>query len=113
MRSAYALSSAWNVVQWDLSAVWSHAFWLAGASPNHSATSALTFGEMIQFIHLYAQLGCCDFAASIQVSDHPVEPSLGSTVLTGILSPSSRFAMTCHVVPTVESPDANAACSLV
>ena len=111
--SKYASSSAWKVLQWFLSAVSAHAFGFAGASPNHSATWAWTFGELIQFIHLYMQFGCLALDEIIQVSDQPVAPSLGSVVLTLTLSASSRFAMTCHVVPTVESPLVKAACSLV
>jgi hypothetical protein len=42
----------------------------------------LTSGEEIQFIHLYMQFGCAAFEETIQVSDHPVAPSFGSTVLT-------------------------------
>ena len=64
-------------MQWSLSAVSAHDFAFDGASPNHSATSALTFGEMIRFIHMYMQLGCLAFAAIIHVSDQPVAPSLG------------------------------------
>ncbi len=49
------------------------------------------------------------------MSDHPVAPSLGSTASIGgdFLSPSTRLAITCQVVPTTESPDVKAACSLV
>jgi hypothetical protein len=85
----------------------------AGDSPNHSATCAFTSGETIQFIHWYAQFGCAALAATIQVSDHPVAPSDGSTAATGALSASARFAMTCQVVPITESPDLNASTSLV
>src|SRR5215208_6234616 len=99
--------------QWSLVAVSAHAFWLDGASPNHSATWAFAFGEMMWFIHMYMQFGCLALAAIIQVSDQPVAPSLGSAVLIGTLSASSRLAITCHVVPITESPLANAACSLV
>ena len=55
---------------------------VAGASPKYSATWAFTSGEEIQSIHLYMQLGWAAFDETIQVSDHPVGPSLGSTVLT-------------------------------
>src|SRR4051794_22104925 len=99
--------------QWFFTAVSAHAFWLDGASPNHSATAALAFGEMMWFIHMYMQFGCLALAAIIQVSDHPVAPSLASAVLIGTLSASSRFAITCQVVPTTESPLAKAACSFV
>ena len=68
---------------------------------------------MMWFIHMYMQFGCLALDEIIQVSDQPVAPSLGSVVLTGTLSASSRFAMTCQVVPTTESPLANAACSFV
>ena len=63
--------------------------------------------------HMYAQFGLAALEAIIQVSDHPVAPSFGSVVLIGTLSASSRLAITCHVVPTTESPLVNAACSLV
>src|SRR3954447_10527463 len=99
--------------QWSLFAVSAHDFLFAGASPNHSATAALALGEMMWFIHMYMQFGCLAFAEIIHVSDQPVAPSLGSSVLIGTLSPSSRLAMTCHVVPITESPPVNAACSLV
>ena len=68
---------------------------------------------MMRSIHMYMQFGCLALDAIIHVSDQPVAPSFGSVVLIGTLSASSRFAMTCHVVPTAESPLANAACSLV
>src|SRR3954471_4279456 len=108
--SKYASSAAWKILQWSLTSVSAHDLALAGASPNHSATWALGLGEMIQFIHMYMQLGCLALEEIIQVSDQPVAPSLGSVVLIGTLSPSSRFAITCQVVPTVESPFANADC---
>ena len=66
--------------------VYSQALALAGASPKYSATWALTFGEMIQFIHLYAQFGCLALADTIQVSDQPVAPSFGRIVCTGAFS---------------------------
>src|ERR1044072_3402150 len=99
--------------QWFLAAVSAHAFLLDGASPNHSATAALAFGEMMWSIHMYMQFGCLALEEIIQVSDHPVAPSFGSTTSIGTLSASSRFAITCHVVPSTESPLVNAACSLV
>src|SRR3954467_1573813 len=99
--------------QWSFTAVSAHAFWLDGASPNHSATAAFAFGEMMWSIHMYMQFGFFALEEIIQVSDHPVAPSFGSAVLIGTLSASSRFAMTCHVVPIVESPLVNAACSFV
>ena len=46
------------------------------------------------------------------MSDQPVAP-FGSAVLIFTLSASSRFAITCHVVPMTEFPLANAACSFV
>src|SRR5437016_5725449 len=93
----------------------SHALRLAGASPNQVATCACTAGVSIQFIHLYMQLGCAAWDAIIHVSDHPVDPSLGTIAFTGVgfLSPRSRLVMTCHVVPTTVSPLANAACVFV
>src|SRR5215213_2222783 len=99
--------------QWSLTAVSAHDSLFAGASPNHSATAALAFGEMMWFIHMYMQFGFLAFEEIIQVSDQPVAPSFGSVVLIGTLSASSRFAITCHVVPMTESPLVKAACSLV
>ena len=95
------------------SAVSSHAFAFDGASPNHSATAAFAVGEMMWSIHLYMQFGWAASAAIIQVSDQPVEPSLGSVVVIGTLSAVARLAMTCQVVPTTESPDLKAASSFV
>src|SRR3954447_10914403 len=86
----------------------------AGASPKYSATWALTGGEVIQSIHLYMQLGWAAFDETIQVSDHPVDPSFGSTVLTWTLfSVPIVLAMTCQVVPITDVPDSNACTSLV
>ena len=68
---------------------------------------------MMWSIHMYMQFGFAALEAIIQVSDQPVAPSFGRTVLIGTLSASSRFAMTCHVVPITESPLVNAACSFV
>src|SRR4051794_15038062 len=100
--------------QWSLASVTAHDFLFAGASPNHSATWAFASGLMMWFIHLYMQFGCLALAAIIHVSDHPVEPSLGSVVPTLALpSASIRFAITCHVVPIVVSPLLKAACSFV
>src|ERR1044072_9785055 len=99
--------------QWSLTAVSAHAFRFEGASPNHSATAALALGEMMWSIHMYMQFGFLALEEIIQVSDHPVAPSLGSTVLIGTLSASSRFAITCQVVPTTESPPLTAARPLV
>src|ERR1044072_9176545 len=99
--------------QWSLLAVSAHAFLLDGASPNHSATAAFAFGGMMWFIHMYMQFGFLSFEEIFHVSDQPVAPSFGRIVLIGPLSASSRFAITCHVVPSTESPPANAACSFV
>ena len=86
---------------------------MAGASPKYSAICAFTFGETTQSSHMYVQFGCFAFEEIIHVSDQPVEPSFGKTVLTGTPSASSRFAITCHVVPISLSPFANALCSSV
>src|SRR3954451_9433718 len=97
----------------DLSDVSSQDFVCAGASPKYSATWAFTLGEVIQSIHLYMQFGCAAFEATIQVSDQPVAPSLGSTVFTCTLfSAPMVLAMTCHVVPMTDVPDSNACTSL-
>ncbi len=63
---------------------------------------------MIQFIHSYMQFGCLASELIIQVSDHPVAPSLGRKPwLAGLAStgtPSSFSAKYwyCQVVPTVD-----------
>src|ERR1700755_1339603 len=98
--SKYAWSSAWKILQWLGSEVSAQALAFDGASPKHSATSACACGEMIHSIHMYMQFGCLALEEIIQVSDQPVAPSLGSVVLTGTLSPSSRLAITCQVVLT-------------
>src|ERR687897_3260348 len=95
------------------SAVSLHDFSFAGASPNHSATAALASGLMMWFIHSYMQFGCSASELIIHVSDHPVAPSSGRTAFSGWPSAFSRFVITCHVVPTEESPLANAWISLV
>src|SRR6266550_1190046 len=95
------------------SAVSAHDFAFAGASPNHSATSAFTFGETIQSIQRYMQFGCLALDEIIHVSDQPVAPSFGRMALTGTLSASSRLVITCQVVPITLFPPAKAACSLV
>ena len=92
-------------MQWDLSAVSAQAFVCAGASPNHSATCALTVGEMIQFIHLYMQFGCLALAATIHVSDQPVDPSFGTVDSTLAFVPAlTRLTLICHSVPRTVSP---------
>src|SRR3954470_19541581 len=113
MRLKKFSSLAWNCAQKPFAASW-QAFALEGASPNHCATSAFAFGLMMWFIHMYMQLGCLACEEIIHVSDQPVPPSLGSVVLTGVgfLSPVSRFAMNCQVVPISRSPPTYAACSL-
>src|SRR3954462_1960355 len=114
MSAAYEASVAWYVSQNVGSEVSAHDLVCAGASPNHSATWAFTFGEVIQFIHWYMQFGCLALAAIIQVSDQPVTPSLGTTVSTFALpSDWMRLAMTCQVVPITEVPDSYASTSLV
>src|SRR6185312_127552 len=100
--------------QKSFSVVDSQDFVCPGASPKYSATCALIFGEVIQSIHLYMQFGCAAFEATIHVSDHPVAPSFGSTVLTWtLLSVPIRFAITCQVVPMTDVPDSKACTSLV
>src|SRR5688500_870701 len=100
--------------QWSLFAVSAQDFWFEGASPNHSATPAFAFGEMMWSIHMYVQFGFLAFEWIIHVSDQPVDPSFGSVVPTLTLpSASIRLAMTCQVVPTTVSPLLNAACSFV
>ena len=87
----------------------SHAFALAGASPNHSATWACTFGSMMWFIHMYMQFGC-----SASRADHPrVRPSGRALVRQDRLDlarrrPASSWLITCQVVPISLSPLENA-----
>jgi hypothetical protein len=57
-------------------------------------------------------LGCADLAATIQVSDQPVDPSSGTTAPTGVSS-LVRFAITCQVVPITDEPLLKALTSLV
>ena len=68
---------------------------------------------MMWFIHSYMQLGCSASELIIHVSDHPVAPSSGRTTSSGSPSALSRLTITCQVVPTDESPLANAWISLV
>ena len=56
-----------------------------GASPNHSATWALAYGEMIQSIHSTCSWGSPPATEIIHVSDQPVAPSTGLTA--SILAP--------------------------
>jgi hypothetical protein len=59
------------------------------------------------------QFGWAALDEIIQVSDQPVDPSLGSVVDTLTFSAASRLAMTCQVVPTTELPWVNEACDFV
>src|SRR5437764_12545654 len=87
-----------------------HALLCAGASPKNCATSALTLAEMIQFIHLYMQLGCLACEEIIHVSDQPVapsvgtKPSLGGLIATETFLPLSAKYWYCQVVPTQSFP---------
>ena len=71
-----------------------------------------TSGLAIQSSHAYAQFGLFASDAIIQVSDQPVAPSSGSTTSVVASLPARTFWMTCHVVPTTESPVSNAWISL-
>ena len=68
---------------------------------------------MIQFIHMYMQLGCLACELIIQVSDHPVAPSSGTKpwlaglASTGSFSPLRAKYWYCQVVPTWFEPLAN------
>ena len=59
------------------------------------------------------QFGCLASEEIIQVSDHPVAPSVGTNpvsgpgALTGWLSASNVKYWYCHVVPTWSSPLVN------
>ena len=99
--------------QCSLSAVSAHDFSFEGASPNHSATAAFASGLMMWSIHMYMQFGFSASELIIQVSDQPVAPSSGRTTSSFEPSALSRLTITCQVVPTEESPLANALISLV
>ena len=62
---------------------------------------------------MYMQLGFSASELIIHVSDHPVAPSSGRTFSSGWPSAFSRLVITCQVVPTDESPLANAWICLV
>src|SRR5215471_11440628 len=57
---------------------------------------------------MYAQFGCGAFAASIQVSAHPVAPSFGITAPIGKCCAVRVDTWYGQLVPTVTSPFANA-----
>ncbi len=63
---------------------------------------------------MYMQFGCLALELIIQVSDHPVAPSLGrkpwlaGLAATGSPSPCRAKYWYCQVVPTVTSPLAKA-----
>ena len=60
---------------------------------------------MIQSIHLYMQFGCLALAATIQVSDQPVDPSFGTVDSTFAFVPLlTRLTLICHWVPSTVSP---------
>src|SRR4051794_14156757 len=69
--------------------VTSHAFTLLVAAPYQMATSLWTCGVIVHCIHFSMQLGCCAFDDIIQVSAHPVTPSLGTTSPTGTFPSAS------------------------
>ena len=92
----------------------SQAFIWAGASPNQLATWALTAARRSSPSTCRSSWGAHSWTPIIQVSDQPVEPSLGTIALTPtFLSVSTRLAMTCQVVPRTEVPDSKAWTSLV
>ena len=60
----------------------------AGVSPKYTASCACTLGVVTHCIHLYAQLGCGAFVASIHVSAQPVAPCTG--IASATLAPAER-----------------------
>src|SRR5712692_6062448 len=76
------------------------------------ACSACTVGVLTHFVHMYAQLGCGAFVASIQVSAHPVAPSVAGMVsLTGAPAVLRSVVMIGQAAPTTTSPLLNAVSS--
>src|SRR5215472_10579801 len=59
-------------------------------------------------IHMYAQFGCGALAASIQVSAHPVAPSLGIVDPIGKCAAASALTWYGQPAPTTTSPFLNA-----
>src|SRR5581483_7065875 len=84
-----------------------HALRFAGVSPNEIACSACTFGVDTHFIHMYAQLGCCACADSIQVSAQPVAPSFGIRSFTGVFASWSVIVWYGQDAPITASPFLN------
>src|SRR5450631_3258165 len=86
IESKYAAPlSAWYCAHdpaWSAS-ISAHALVLTGVSPKERACIAWTFGVLTHLVQRYAQLGCVALVASIQVSAHPVAPSLGMVSSTG------------------------------
>ena len=71
--------------------------------------AALASGLMMWSIHMYMQFGCSASELIIHVSDQPVAPSSGRTTSSRARRRrSAGWLITCHVVPTDESPLANA-----
>ena len=65
-------------------------------------------------IHMYMQFGCSASELIIHVSDQPVAPSSGRTTSSlRAVGVAAGWLITCQVVPTEESPLANAWISLV
>src|SRR4051812_10675499 len=58
-------------------------------------------------MYLYAQIGCLAFLESIQESDQPVTPSLGTTSLTFMPAFLRLFVINGRPAPSVVSPDLN------
>src|SRR6266550_7858482 len=68
------------------------------------ACSACTVAVLTHFAHMYAQLGCGAFVASIQVSAHPVAPSVGIVSFTGAPAVLRSVVMIGQAAPTTTSP---------
>src|SRR5205823_6289182 len=84
-----------------------HAFELTGVSPKERACCACTLGVLTHLVHRYAQLGCVALVASIQVSAHPVAPSVGMVSSTDAPDAFSWMVWYGQAAPTCTSPFLN------
>src|SRR2546430_3083645 len=81
-----------------------HAWVLTGVSPKNRACSAWTLAVLTYCVHRYAQLGWGALVASIQVSPHPVAPSVGIVSSTFAPAAFSCIVWYGQAAPTTTSP---------